>query len=304
MKKIIILLLVIVGVPSLYAQQESQYTQYMYNTMTLNPGYTGTRDAISILGIYRTQWVGLDGAPKTTSVSVAAPINPKGDGLGLTIENDRIGPADETTFSASYAYALHLRNNIILSLGIKAGGTSMKVDYDKLKIYEPDNQLEGVLSKFSPNIGAGAFLYTEKWYVGISAPNILETKFYDDIKRSVASEKMHFYLIGGYVFDVSDDVKFKPATLIKRVNGSPLSVDLSANFFFNDKFTLGAAYRVDASLSALAGFNITEGLHIGYAYDYDTHNLGRYNSGSHEIFLRFEIMSTVRRSSCNCPRYF
>lgn len=303
MKKITVLLLAVISVSGLYAQQESQFTQYMYNTITINPGYTGTRGSISILGMYRTQWVGLDGAPKTASFSVDTPINAKGDGIGLTIENDRIGPSDETYFNANYAYSIPLSYKTKLSLGIRAGGSSFQVDYNKLTIADPDPQLQGVLSKFSPNIGAGGYLYSDKWYAGVSVPNILETKFYDDIRQSVASTQMHLYIIGGYVFDLTNDIKLKPASLIKVVSGAPIAVDLSANVLFNDKFTLGAGYRWDGAISALAGFSISQGLYIGYAYDYDTHNLGNYNSGSHEIFLRFELVSSSRTKMLT-PRFF
>ena len=173
-----------------------------------------------------------------------------------------------------------------------------------MNIYdEGDPQLTGRLSRFSPNIGAGAYLHASNWYAGISVPALLETRFYDDIKQSVASEKMHFYLIGGYVFDLNPTLKFKPAALVKAVSGAPLAVDVSANFMFNENLILGAAYRWDAAVSVMAGFNITEGLQIGYAYDYETTRLGNYNSGTHEVFVRFEFISSSRNRMLS-PRFF
>ena len=287
-----------------FAQQEPQYTQYMYNTISVNPGYAGTRGATSMLGLYRQQWAGLEGAPKTAQFSIHSPISYQGHGLGLSIINDEIGPSRDTYVNASFSYKLQLDYDTWLNLGVMAGGSFLDINYDKLNIHdEGDPQLTGRLSKFSPNIGAGAYLHSSNWYVGLSVPALLETNFYDDIQQSVAKEKMHFYLIGGYVFDLNPMLKFKPAALVKAVSGAPLGVDVSANFLFNDNFTLGAAYRWDASVSFLAGFSITEGLHLGYAYDYDTTRLGNYNSGSHEIFVRFEFISSSRNRIVS-PRFF
>ncbi len=287
-----------------FAQQEPQYTQYMYNTISVNPGYAGTRGATSMLGLYRRQWVGLEGAPKTAQFSIHSPISYQGHGLGLSIINDEIGPSRDTYVNASFSYKLQLDYDTWLNLGVMAGGSFLDVNYDKLNIHDPgDPQLTGRLSKFSPNIGAGAYLHSSNWYVGLSVPALLETNFYDDIQQSVAKENMHFYLIGGYVFDLNPMLKFKPAALVKAVSGAPLGVDVSANFLFNDNFTLGAAYRWDAAVSFLAGFSITEGLHLGYAYDYDTTRLGNYNSGTHEIFVRFEFISSSRNRMVS-PRFF
>lgn len=287
-----------------FAQQEPQYTQYMYNTISVNPGYAGTRGATSMLGLYRRQWVGLEGAPKTAQFSIHSPISYQGHGLGLSVINDEIGPSRDTYVNASFSYKLQLDYDTWLNLGVMAGGSFLDVNYDKLNIHDPgDPQLTGRLSKFSPNIGAGAYLHSSNWYVGLSVPALLETNFYDDIQQSVAKENMHFYLIGGYVFDLNPMLKFKPAALVKAVSGAPLGVDVSANFLFNDNFTLGAAYRWDAAVSFLAGFSITEGLHLGYAYDYDTTRLGNYNSGTHEIFVRFEFISSSRNRMVS-PRFF
>jgi len=293
-----------VGILEVSAQQQSQYTQYMYNTLTINPGYTGTRGIPSIFGMYRTQWVGLDGAPKTANFSIEAPITENGQGLGLSVISDQIGFTKETTLTASYAYPLQLSADTFLSLGISASGNFAQIDYTKATIYDVNDQyLSGVVTKNSPNFGAGAYFHSSKWYAGLSVPMILETKFYDNVKTSVASQKMHVYAMGGYVFDLNDNLKFKPAAMIKMVSGAPLAVDLSANFLFNEKLTLGAAYRWDAAVSAMAGFQVTSGMNIGYAYDYDTQKIGNYNSGSHEIFLRFDLFSGTKYRLVT-PRFF
>jgi type IX secretion system PorP/SprF family membrane protein len=304
MKKIILVLVLLVSFFECFSQQESQYTQYMYNTMTINPGYTGTRGVPSALVLYRAQWVGLDGAPRTGSFSIDSPVSSNGQGLGLSVINDRIGPSTETTLTVNYSYPIQLSADVRLSLGISATLDFLEVNFNKLDIYDPnDPYLTGTLSKTSPNIGVGAYFHADKWYLGASIPMLLETKFYDDVQTSIASQKMHFYAMGGYVFELNPNLKFKPAAMVKVVSGSPIAVDISANFLIIDKLTLGAAYRWDAAVSAMAGFQITSGLNIGYAYDYDTENIGNYNSGSHEVFIRFDLF-TKSKYRLVTPRFF
>lgn len=285
-----VLLLIIGATMQVHAQQESQFTHYMYNTQSINPAYAGSRDVLSIFGLYRTQWIGLEGAPKTANFSVNTPLSDR-VGAGLSVLSEKIGPSDETTVSADFSYNIPLNETYRLFFGVKATANLLNIDYTKLDIYNPnDPNFQGNIdSKFSPNIGAGVYLQSDKAYIGLSVPSILETTHYDDFEVSNVKEKMHAYLMGGYVFDLSPSVKFKPAFILKGVVGAPLQADLSANFLFSEKFTLGAAYRWDAAVSAMVGFQVTPGLMAGYAYDFDTTNLGNYNSGSHEIFLRFEI---------------
>ncbi|SEP66324.1 PorP/SprF family type IX secretion system membrane protein [Flavobacterium urocaniciphilum] len=299
----ILLLLLTFGVNNTYSQQESQFTQYMYNTISVNPAYAGSRDVLSVLGLYRTQWVGLEGAPKTATFALHSPVSEK-IGLGLSVINDKIGPSDENNISADLSYNIQLSRNYRLFFGVKGSANILNIDYTKLDIYnslDPKFQ-NNVDNKFSPNVGAGAYLHSEKGYLGLSVPFMLETKHYNSSSNSEAVEKMHFYFIGGYVFELSNNIKFKPAILTKMVSGAPLQADLSANFLFNEKFTLGAAYRWDAAVSGMVGFQISPGLLAGYAYDLDTTKLGNYNSGSHELFLRFEVFK--RSQSVYNPRFF
>jgi type IX secretion system PorP/SprF family membrane protein len=290
MQKITLLFILIGSVSSSSAQQESQFTQYMYNTVSVNPAYAGSRDVLSIIGLYRTQWVGLDGAPKTATFSLNSPINDR-IGIGFSFMNDRIGPSDENNFNIDFSYNIVLNANSRLFFGVKASGNLLNIDYTKLNIFDENDGLfrGNIENVFTPNVGAGVYFQSQNAYVGLSVPYFLETTRYKDDVSSNVNEKMHAYLIGGYVFDLSPNLKFKPAALVKAVSGAPLQVDLSANFLINDKVTLGAAYRWDAAVSAMAGFQITPGLMAGYAYDFDTTNLGNYNSGSHELFLRFEL---------------
>nr|WP_181452399.1 type IX secretion system membrane protein PorP/SprF [Flavobacterium aquaticum] len=286
------------------AQQDSQYTNYMYNTINVNPAYAGSRGVMSIFGLHRTQWVGLDGAPVTNTLSVNTPINNSNFGLGVSFVNDRIGPSDENAISVDVSYSIPTSETYKLSFGIKGTANLLNVDYTKLDRYDlTDPQFQNNIdNRFSPNIGAGIYFHSDKLYAGLSVPNFLETEHFDDNVSATARERMHYYLIGGYVFDLSPSVKFKPAFLSKMVSGSPLQLDITANFMFNEKFVLGAAWRWDAALSGLVGFQVSEGWFIGYGYDAETTKLANYNSGSHEIFLRYEFKG--KSEKVVSPRFF
>ncbi|MCY1509934.1 Bacteroidetes-specific putative membrane protein [compost metagenome] len=271
----------------------------------MNPAYAGSRGVLSIFGLHRTQWVGLDGAPTTNSFALHSPIGISKVGLGLSFINERIGPSDENSISADFSYTIRASETFKLAFGLKATANLLNIDYTKLDIYDPNDPRfqRNIEDSFTPNIGAGAYLYSENTYVGLSIPNFLETKHYqDDGNYSVAKERMHFYLMGGHVFELSSTLKFKPSVLAKIVEGAPLQADISANFLFSEKLTLGSAYRWDAAVSVMAGFQISEGLFVGYAYDAETTKLATYNSGSHEIFLRFELFKSYDGTAS--PRFF
>lgn len=285
------------------AQQDAQYTQYMYNTINVNPAYAGSRGVMSIFGLHRTQWVGLDGAPVTNAASINTPINNSNLGVGLSFVNDKIGPTNENAISADVSYTVKTSETFKLSFGIKGTANLFNLDVNKLNPQDQgDPQFQNLDNKFTPNLGAGVYFHSDKMYVGLSVPNFFETKRYSDNDVAINAERMNFYLIAGYVFDLSYNLKFKPALLSKAVEGAPLQVDVSANFLYNDKFMLGAAWRWDAAVSAMAGFQITDGLFIGYGYDHETTRLRRFNSGSHEIFLRFELFK--KHSKIVSPRFF
>ena len=304
-KRLFIIAFLLLGVAT-YSQQDSQFTQYMYNTVNINPAYAGSRGVLSIFGLHRNQWVGLDGAPVTNTFSINTPISNSRIGLGLSVINDRIGPSDENTISVDVSYAVPTSENFKLAFGVKGTANLLNVDFNKLSQYDPGDALaqQNIDNKFSPNIGAGVYFYSDKTYIGFSVPNFLETEHFnkENTIASVASERMHYHLIGGHVFDLSNEIKFKPAILGKLVKGAPLQVDISANFLINEKVTLGAAYRWSAALSGLIGFQVTDSWMIGYAYDMETTRLAKYNSGSHEIFLRYELFKNYDKVVS--PRFF
>ncbi|MBC7607582.1 MAG: type IX secretion system membrane protein PorP/SprF [Burkholderiales bacterium] len=286
-----------------YAQQDAQFTQYMYNTININPAYAGSRGAMSIFGLYRTQWVGLDGAPKTAAFSVNTPINDSNLGVGVSFINDEIGPTIENTISVDVSYTIQTSEDYKLSFGVKGTGNFFNLDAGKLNPKDVTDASLFNYNKFSPNVGAGIYFHSDKTYVGLSVPNFIETKNkYDDNVKAISVERISYYFIAGHVFDLGPNIKFKPALLTKLVQGAPLQVDVSGNFMFYDKFVLGVAYRWDAAISAMAGFQISDGLYIGYGYDQETTNLRNYNSGSHEIFLRYELFNNYNKIIS--PRFF
>ena len=300
--KILYFALLLIGLVS-HAQQDAQYTQYMYNTINVNPAYAGSRGVMSIFGLHRTQWVGLDGAPTTNAFSINSPINNSNLGVGLSFVNDKIGPTNENTISADLSYTIRTSETYKLSFGVKGTANLFNLDVSKLNEFdEGDPLLQNFDNDFSPNVGAGAYLHSDKLYLGVSVPNFFETKRFDDNDVAVYKERMNLYFIGGYVFDLTPSLKFKPAFLTKVVEGAPLQLDVSGNFLINEKFVLGAAWRWDAAVSAMAGFQITDGLFIGYGYDLETTKLANYNSGSHEVFLRFELFN--KQEKIVSPRFF
>lgn len=286
-----------------FAQQDAQFTQYMYNTANINPAYAGSRGVMSIFGLYRTQWVGLEGAPKTGTFSLNTPLGDSNLGLGVSVVSDKIGPTNENAISADLSYTIPTSESYKLSFGIKGTANLFNLDLNKLNSHDQnDPQFQDLDSKFSPNVGAGIYFHSDKAYVGLSVPNFIETNRYSSNDVAIFKERINYYLIAGYVFDVSPTIKFKPAALTKMVQGAPLQVDVSANFMFNEKFVVGVAYRWSAALSGMAGFQITDGLYIGYGYDHETTSLNRFNSGSHEIFMRFELFNNSNRIIS--PRFF
>ena len=290
-------------VNSIYAQQEAQYSQYMYNTISVNPAYAGSRNVLSVLALHRSQWVGLEGAPTTSTFSINTPIPETNLGLGISAISDRIGPTEQTTLSGDISYTIRLSEKTNLSFGAK--GTASFFSFDQYKVtpfQANDPKWKSLSSNMSPNFGLGMYLHSDKYYLGLSIPNLMESNFYNDNEIAINSQSRNYYFIGGYVFDVSNWIKFKPAIVSKIVTGAPVQLDLSGNALFMDKFVLGAAYRVDAALTGLAGFQVNDELFIGYSYDFDTTSLSRYNSGSHEIFIRYEFI--FKKDKLVSPRFF
>lgn len=273
-----------------FSQKEPQYTQYMYNIGSFNPAYVGTVETPELSGLYRAQWIDIPGAPRTFRFGSNLPFKNEKVGLGLNIVSDQLGPMSQTYADISYSYQVMVTDETKLSFGIDAGGSFLNVDLTKGTFENPGENLNGeMLSKFYPTIGAGAFLYSENWYLGASAPNFLTEGVYNDDVATIVEDKLQFNFIGGYVFDLSDNLKFKPAFLINTIKGSPVNVNLSTNFLISDVVTAGVSYRLENALSGLAGVQVSNSLFLGYSYDYNTNLLGEFNNGSHELILKFYI---------------
>ena len=309
--KALIFLIALILSWSSFAQQDAQYTQYMYNTVSINPAYAGSRGALSVVGLHRSQWVGLDGAPRTSTLALHSPIGKGRVGLGGSVVHDEIGPSQETYMNIDFSYTVPTSDKGKLSFGLKAGGHLLDVNFTRLNIAQNNDGrfINNIDNKFSPNVGIGAYYYTDKFYFGLSVPNLLETNHFDELSLDatgnssfLAEERINYYAITGYTFSLSEKVLFKPALLTKVVFGAPLQVDVSANFLIHERVTLGMAYRWSAALSGLVGFQITDGLMIGFAYDRETTELQQYNDGSYEVVLRFELFKKYSRLMT--PRFF
>jgi len=308
-----LLFIVFLYMGEMNAQQDAQYTQYMFNTISVNPAYAGSRGQLSAAALYRAQWVGLDGAPTSQTINLHSPIRNSKLGYGISLLNDEIGDGvvQETYFDGVLSYTIDVSREGKLSFGLKAGLNVLNLDFNSLRNFDAEPvSVENIENRISPNVGLGFYYHTNKFYAGLSAPNLFQTEHFDNSQTDanaiqfLSKERINFYLITGYVFDLSGNLKFKPALLTKVVGGAPLQLDLSANFMFNDKFTFGAAYRLDAAISAMAGFQISDQFMLGLAYDKETTELGgtRFNDGSFELFLRFELVRSFQRLVS--PRFF
>ncbi|MEM9648300.1 MAG: type IX secretion system membrane protein PorP/SprF [Bacteroidota bacterium] len=294
-------------------QQNPQYTQYMYNTQVVNPAYASSSETLSIGILGRSQWVSLEGAPQTGTLTVNLPVGLYDNmGIGMSLVYDQIGPATESNVVVDFAYALYLSRNSLskLSFGIKGGIDYLDVNFEKLNIYDLNDPYfqTGVDGKIKPQIGAGIYFNSDRFYAGFSVPNFLNSQQFDissienqDIE-GVAVERLHYFFISGYVFDLNPNLKFKPATMLKLVSGSPLQWDMSANFMLKNKFVLGASYRWNASISGLLGFHVSDALFAGIGYDYQSTTLEDYSNGSYEVFLRFNVFNRAERIVA--PRFF
>lgn len=285
------------------SQQLPQFTQYMYNTISINPAYAGSRETLSLVGLHRSQWAGLDGGPVTQTFSIHSPMRNEKVGLGLSVINDVLGFENFTYIYGDFSYTINLSEKTKLAFGLKGGFTSYSLDQELRTTYPNDPAIYGIEDRWNPNIGVGTFLHQNKWYLGLSAPRILTTDLNDE-NNVKALERVSYYFTGGYVFELSKNTKFKPAFLVKATNGAPLSYDLTANFLFHEKFWLGAGYRMNeatSSLGAIVDFQVSKQLRVGYAYEYPFSDINRFSSGTHEILLMFEVFKSKRVKS---PRYF
>ncbi|WP_291127758.1 PorP/SprF family type IX secretion system membrane protein [Flavobacterium sp. UBA7682] len=311
--KYISAVLIVLSSSAVVAQQDPQFTHYMYNMSVINPAYaTENKDVINMGGIYRAQWVGIEGAPTTQSFFAHKPLSKKVE-MGISIVHDEIGDVvQESNIFADFAYVLSLSEKTRLSFGVKAGVTLFSANFNGFQYTDPvlDPAFQNNISETFPNIGAGTYLFGDNYYLGLSAPNLMTSRHLETNNGLVGSgvESIHFFMTGGYVFTFNgnDNFKLKPAFMAKGVEGAPVSIDLTTNVLINNRFEAGVGYRVDDSVSGLVGFYVTPTLRIGYSYDYTLSNLRSFNSGSHEVFVLFDLDlgRLSKKGYDKSPRFF
>ena len=298
----IILLITILFTTLVKAQQDAQYTQYMYNMSVINPAYAGSFGTLSINMLGRSQWVGIPGAPRTLTLSINSPVG-KNVGLGLSVIADEIGPLQEQNVYGDFSYTLKVGEKANLALGLKAGFTFLNFNNLNYNSTEPTSNNQNP-NKVSPNFGMGTFYFTDKFYAGMSIPNLLQTSYFQKNKEEAegAKKNMHFFFTSGYIFELSHNVKLKPSIMAKIVQGAPVSIDFSGNVLIFNMLEFGLSHRLKESISALINVRTSRSLRIGYAYDHTFTGLGEFSSGSHEVFVLFNF--DFERSKIRSPRYF
>ena len=305
MKKLILILFALVIAQEITAQQDPQYTQYMYNMNIINPAYASISEGLSIGALYRSQWVGLDGGPETFTFNIHSPVG-KQLALGLSVISDKIGPVEETNAYVDVSYTIPVGMETRLAFGVKGGFTfhDIAIAESQIALVDPgDPFFAQAINETTPNIGAGVYFYKpNKYYISASVPNILNGVHLDANGTKIGSETEHFFAAAGYVFDLSDSFKLKPHALLKYATDAPISYDLNANLFMYDLVEVGVGYRLDDSFSGMVNFQVMDNLRIGYAYDAIQSDLDIVTNSSHEVFINFDFnfSSKVSRS----PRYF
>lgn len=295
---------------SVKAQQNPMYTHYMYNTLVVNPAYAGSRDALTITALHRSQWVDFKGAPTTQTITVHAPLRKENIGLGLSILNDKIGPSNNTSVAGYYAFIMKLNEKSKLALGLSAGLNFYQARLNTLLLDQQSDPafLTNIKNHISPNFGFGAYYSRERFYAGLSVPYILQNsnsainQYGGDI--TIEKEQRHYYFIMGAVFPFSENVAFKPTTLLKVTPAAPIELDITASFILMRKLLVGVMYRTGDALGGLAGYDITEQFHFGYSYDWSFGlQTNKYHQGSHELILRYDILSPYQKQ-IHSPRNF
>lgn len=308
MKKLIFSILALLGAAQANAQQDAMFTHYSFNTLAVNSGYAGSRDALTITGLHRSQWVGFDGAPTTQTLTLHAPIMNEKIGLGLSILNDKIGPTNQTAFYGDFAYKIPVGNGK-LAFGLKGGVNMVSNDLLSLETTEGGdvNFEQNIKSQLLPNFGFGLYYSTPKYYVGLSTPRLLENNYESNSTTgSVEGEKRHYFFIAGMIFPLNktETIKLKPTTFVKVTEAAPLELDLTALFYFHDKYWVGPMWRSGDALGVLAGLNITDQFSLGYSFDWSYGNTTfKYNGGSHELMLRYDLIFKDK-GRIKSPRYF
>jgi type IX secretion system PorP/SprF family membrane protein len=309
-KKTIVPLIFILSFGSMKAQQDPMYTHYMYNTLVINPAYAGSRDALTVTGLHRSQWVNFKGAPMVQTLSLHSPLRNEHVGIGLSVTNDKIGPTNNTSAVLDFAYIMKLNKKSKLALGLSAGANMFQANLSSVQLdqqSDPSFQ-NNVNNRFTPNFGFGAYYSRERFYAGVSIPKIIQNK-YSDVNQTAnnivaGKEQRHYYFIAGTLIKLTDNLDFKPTTFVKVTAAAPVQADVTASFVIMKKVTLGAMFRTGDAFGALVGLDLTDQFHIGYSYDYSYGLTNfKYHQGSHEIVLRYDFIYSSKKQ-IRTPRNF
>ena len=291
------------------AQQDPLYTMYMWNTLSVNPGYAGSADRLSLTALSRLQWAGIEGAPRTQSLVISTPLKNQHLGIGLSVNHDKAGPITNTGLYGDFAYRMHLTSETRLALGLKAGVNMLQGNFRDLANTDPTdpNFQQNISNKISPNFGFGAYLYNPKGYIGLAAPKLFEggqqlARGDDPGVVGFFKEQRHYFLVAGYVFDIDKGIKYRPSILIKAVQGAPIALDLTNMFLFAEKFWAGLSYRHNESIDAIVSYQFSNQLRAGYAYDFAISGLQGYQGGSHEVMVTYDLKFI--KHMVLSPRYF
>lgn len=285
-----------------HAQQDPQYTQYMYNMNVVNPAYAGSKESLSLTGLYRNQWTGMDDNPVSFTFAAHSPVGEK-VGLGLSAIRDQLGPVTETNVFADFSYTLQMSSSLKLALGVKAGATFHDVGLTSLQLQDPNDPFFSQnINNVYPNVGAGAFFYGDNFYIGLSVPNLIKSVHLDENGLKYGSEVNHYFATAGYVFQLAENFKLKPSVMVKSAFEAPVSFDGNLNALFYDRFEIGASYRIDDSFSGLIGFQINDNIRIGYAYDHVMSDIKAVGPASHEVVLTFDLY--FKPKVLRSPRFF
>jgi type IX secretion system PorP/SprF family membrane protein len=298
------------GSLSLTAQQAPMFTHYMYNTLSINPAYAGSREALSITALHRSQWLDFKGAPMTQTLTMHSPIASKNIGLGLSLANDRIGPVNNSSAYLSFAYKIKLNSKSKLALGLNGGLNLLQANLTSLELEQQNDPsfATNIRNKAMSNFGFGAYYSRERFYAGVSTPNLVQNKYpivtLADGTQSTGIERRHYFFIAGAVFNLSKNVAFKPTTLVKVTEAAPIQMDVTASFILNQKLLIGAMFRSGDAFGALVGVDLSQQLHVGYSFDWSYGiRTFKYNTGSHEIMLRYDFNFSSKKQ-IQSPRYF
>jgi type IX secretion system PorP/SprF family membrane protein len=281
-----------------FAQQDPMFSQYYFNPLTVNPAYAGSRDAVSMTGLVRKQWVGISGAPTTAGFSIHTPDVKRRNGFGLSLVNDQISYLGQTWFSGQYAYRVPM-GKYNLQLGLQATVFNWRVNWSKAVLIDQNDAVPAFYGKnlWVPNAGFGAFFWGDNAYLGFSMPRLLVNSL--DANRpgislsnkdsQIAALKRHMFIMGGYVFNIDPDFKIKPSVLVKQVYGAPTELDMNLNFYFGGKFGVGGSYRTGDGIVGILEYQFNRQLRAGYAYDYPFTALRGFTSGSHELMISYDF---------------